>query len=254
MDGVIYPLAQELVNQARNPPLSNIPNATLSSYNLGGLESKFNSNPKEDISHAYQVQKGGEYLSDIARKFDVSPSNIFYFGAINPDAFIWGKDYNKYEWKPIKERKKIWENRKKVTKKDILVIVKEKYKNEISAVFSYKWYQDLDNDGKLGFNEFNQIKRTFYNDEDFNIGIKYQTEKDFTGNLEMKILEDSTGKIIVNEKMSIALFKGESAVGRYNMPAGRFPIGVYIIHTNLNDDITSRTVSSSSEKFEIIQN
>jgi len=180
MDGVIHPIAQELINQASNIP--SIDNATLPPYNLRGLENMFNSNPKEDIS--------------------------------------------------------------------------QKYKNEISAVFSYKWYRDLDNDGVFNFNEFNQIKRTFYNDEDFYIAIDYQTEKGFIGDLEVKIFEDYTGKLIWNEKMYyITLSSNEGPMIRgCNIPAGRFPIGIYLIHTNLNDDITSRTVSSKSERFEIIQN
>ena len=249
MDGRIHPIAQELVNQARNIPT--IENATLLPYNLGGLESMFNSNPKEDISQYYRVQKGGEYLSDIAKKFNVPPSNIFYRVKV-------GK--KKYDIIPISEQKEILENKKKIKRSlpfsshYTLLIVKEKYKNEISAVFSYKWHQDLNNDGFFDFNEFNQIKKTFYNDEDFNIGIDYQTEKYFTGNLEVKIFEDYTGKIVMDKKMNITLSNGGPMISRHNIPTGRFPIGIYLIHTNLNDDIISRTVSSSSERFEIIQN
>ncbi len=245
-EGVIHPIAQEFINQARNIP--SIDNAILPPYNLKGLESRFNSNPTEIVTSNYRAQKGGEYLSDIAKKFDVPASNIFYWGEV-PGGF-----FAKYGWKPIKEKKKIWENRKKISRKYTLWIGKEKYKNEISAVFSYKWHQDLNNDGALGFNEFNQIKRTFCNDEDFNIGIDYQTEKNFTGNLEVKILEDNSGKLIWNEKTNITLSNGGPMISRYNIPTGKFPVGIYFIHTNLNDDITSRTVSSSSERFEIVQN
>jgi len=248
LDGVVHPIAQELVNQARNIPT--IENATLSPYNLGGLESMFNSHPMESVTYNYRAQKGGEYLSDIAKKFDVPASNVFYKVDVTGD---WAFK-SKYVWRPIKERKKIWENKKKISKRDRLWIVKEKYKNEISAVFSYKWHRDLNNDGVFNFNEFNQIKRTFYNDEDFNIGIHYQTEKGFTGNLEVKILEDNTGKLIWNEKTNITLSNGGPMISGHNIPARRFPIGIYLIHTNLNDDIISRTISSSSERFEIIQN
>lgn len=237
MEGVIHPIAQELINQASNIP--SIDNATLPPYNLGGLESVFNSHPKEDISQEYRVQKGGEYLSDIAKKFDVLASNIFYWSV------VWGG-----EWKPLKEKEKWWENKKKISRRNTLRIIKEKYKNEISAVFSYKWHRDLNNDGVFNFNEFNQIKRTFYNDEDFNIGIQYQTEKGFKGNLELKIFEDYTGKLIVDKKLEMVSPLGISGI---HIPAGSFPIGLYLFHTNLiNDD--SNTVSSKSERFEIIQN
>ena len=237
IDGVVHPIAQEFINQARN--ISGIGNATLPPYNLNDLESMFN----EDINQHYRVQKGGEYLSDIAKKFDIPASNIFYW-----------KSEGKL--RPISKQKKIWKNKKRIPRSlpfsshYTLLIIKEK----ISAVFSYKWHRDLNNDGGLGFNEFNQIKRTFYNDEDFNIGIKYQTEKDFTGNLELKILEDYTGKLLMEEKMNITLSNGGSMISKYNFLAGKFSVGRYLIHTNLNDDIISRTISSKSERFEIIQN
>ena len=255
IDGVVHPIAQELINQASNIP--SMGNATLLPYNLKGLESRFNSNPKEDISQNYRVQKGGEYLSDIAKKFDVPASNIFYWEVVNNPFF---KSDEEYGLISISNQKKIWENKKKIKRSlpfsshYTLVIAKEKYKNQISAVFSYKWHRDLNNDDFFDFNEFNQIKRTFYNDEDVNIGIQYQTEKDFTGNLELKILEDYTGKFILNEKTNITLSNGGPMISIYNTPAGRFPVGIYFIHTNLNDDITSRTVSSGSERFEIVQN
>lgn len=243
LDGMVHPIAQELINQASNIPT--IDNATLSPYNLRGLESMFNSNPKEDISQYYKIQKGGEYLSDIAKKFDVPESNIFY-------SYTYGSPSRlKREFFPIKEKKKIWENKKKISSRKILWIVKEKYKNQISTVFSYKWHRDLNNDGAFGFNEFNQIKRTFYNDEDLNIGIHYQTEKGFKGNLEVKILEDHTGKLMLDKKTRI--LSNGPIVNMQHIPAGLLPIGLYLIHTNLINDY-SNTVPSKSERFEIIQN
>jgi len=171
----------------------------------------------------------------------VPASNIFY----------WTDVSGNWAWRSIKEKEKIWENRRKIRSSTNLAI--GKYKNQISAVFSYKWHRDLNNDGAFDFNEFNQIKRTFYDDEDFNIGIKYQTEKGFTGNLEVKILEDNSGKLIWNEKIYLTLSNGGPMINGYNIPTGRFPVGVYLIHANLINDY-STTVSSKSERFEIIQN
>ena len=61
------------------------------------------------------------------------------------DTKTWEFQKSKYELRPISKQKKIWENKKKIKKslsfsshKDLL-IVKEKHKNQISAVFSYKW-------------------------------------------------------------------------------------------------------------------
>ncbi len=246
LDGMVHPIAQELINQASNIPT--IDNATLSPYNLSGLESMFNSNPKEDISQEYRVQKGGEYLSDIAKKFDVPESNIFYW---YPGVLIGSESQRKSKFIPIKEKKKIWENRKKIPRKYTLWIGKEKYKNQISAVFSYKWCQDLNNDGDLGFNEFNQIKRTFYNDEDLNIGIHHQTEKGFKGNLEVKILEDHTGKLMLDKKTRI--LSNGPMVNMQHIPAGLLPIGLYLIHTNLINDYSNTVLSFNSERFEIVQ-
>jgi len=233
VDGVIHPIAQELINQASS--ILSIDNATLLPYNLNGLESMFN----EDLRQHYRVQKGGEYLSDIAKKFDVPASNIFYW-----------KSEDKL--RPISKQKKIWENKKRILRSLpfsshlTLLIIKEK----ISAVFSYKWHRDLNNDGALGFNEFNQIKRTFYNDEDFNIGIHYQTKKGFKGNLELKIFEDYTGELMLDKKWE-RIIDG-AKIHLFPIHAELLPVGLYLIHTNLiNDD--SNTVSSKSERFEIIQ-
>lgn len=244
MDGVIYPIAQELVYQASNLPT--IENATLPSYDLNDLESRINSNPKEDSSIFYRTQKGGEYLSDIAEKFGVPIWNIFRFTGAG--AWVGGRKDPKH-YIPIYGRK-LLENKKKI--KASLLINKEEYINEISAVFSYKWHQDLNDDGELGFNEFNQIKRTFYNDEDFNIGIDYQTEKHFKGNLELKILDDYTGNLIINQKMEI--FSNGPMAGQQQIPVGSLPIGVYLIHANLINAYSGGTVSSKTEKFEIVQN
>jgi len=237
VDGVIHqdPLSQEIINQASNIPSTSIDNATLPPYNLRDLESMFNSNPKEDISQYYNVPRGGEYLSDIAKKFDVPESDIFWEG------------YYRIT------HQKILENKKKIMPFNSggLLIHKEKYINEISAVFSYKWYQDLNNDGLSCFNEFNQIKRTFYNDEDFNIAINYQTEKGFKGNLEIKVFEDYTGKLMSDIKEKIVT-NGSHTYFDASISAGNFPVGVYLINTNLVND-NSNTLSSKSEKFEIIQ-
>jgi len=251
MDGVIHPIAQELVYQARNIP--SIDNATLPSYNLGGLESMFNSNPKENISQYYRVQKGGEYLSDIAKKFGVPESSIFVEGERDKVIYRIGNS-------------KILENRKKIKRSTFkegpnLLIFKEKYKNQISAAFSYKWHRDLNNDGGLCFSEFNQIKRTFYNDEDFNIGIQYQTEKGFIGNLELKIFGDYTGKLMMDKipgvifpnRPEIIHQNGGPVVEWQHIPAGSLPVGVYLININLINNYSNKVVSSKSERFEIIQ-
>lgn len=246
VEGVIYPIAPELINQASSIPSTSIDNATLSPYNLRDLESMFNSNPTEDISQCYEVPRGGEYLSDIAKKFDVPESDIcHYWHGFSP-------------WQ-ITE-KKFLENKVKIPRKEgllppfrsqrFLYIHKDKYKNEISAVFSYKWYQDLNNDSSSGFNEFNQIKRTFYNDEDFNIAINYQTEKGFKGNLEIKVFEDYTGKPMSDIKKKIVTNGPRTYLDAF-ISAGNFPVGKYLINVNLIND-NSNTVSSKSEKFEII--
>ncbi|MFX0139865.1 MAG: hypothetical protein ACFFDN_39860 [Candidatus Hodarchaeota archaeon] len=243
MDGVIHPIAQELVNQARSLPA--IENVTLPPYNLGDLESIFNSNIAEDIHQIYIVQQeGGEYLSDIAKKFDIPASIIDVIGPIY--------EKRKMRYRTLSEQREIQEDRKKLPKGESLLIVKEGYKNQILAIFSYRWDRDLNRDGKIGFDEFNQIKRTFYDDEDFNIGIPYQTKIGFKGNLELKIFDDYTGNLMVDEKLKI-LSNGPK-VGQQPIPAGSLPIGVYLIYINLINYYSDRVVSSKSEKFEIIQN
>ncbi|MBL7148278.1 MAG: hypothetical protein ISS82_05625 [Nanoarchaeota archaeon] len=240
VEGVIHPIAKELINQASNIP--NIDKTTLPPYNLKDLESKFNYHPIKDLSQYYSVPKEGEYLSDIAKKFDVPESNIFY---------CWG---GKKKFAPITNRE-VLENRKKMQKGGYrtLRIINAKFINEISTIFSYKWHQDLNNDGVLGFNEFNQIKRTFYDDEDFNIAIRYQTEKGFKGDLEIKIFEDYTGKPMFDKKWElIPLFSGRSMIRYPHISAGLLPVGLYLIHTNLIND-NSNTLSSKSERLEIIQ-
>ena len=266
MEGTIYPLSQEFINQARgtsatlasnrlNAPV--IEGATLPLYNLIDLESRFNSNPTIKESYDYKVYRK-EYLSDIAKKLRVPKSNIFYWA--DKGGFIWDV---KSKLRPIKNQKEIWEDKKKIKRslpfssKTTLVIFEEKYKNQISAVFSYKWQRDLNNDGNLDFNEFNQIKRTFYDNENFNIGVKYQTEKGFKGNLEIKILKGNTGELITNEKVEI-VSNGPMLNWRL-IPKETFSEGTYLVHTTLLKggrkyaDSFSTPISSQTEKFEIIK-
>ena len=244
LEGVIYPIAKELVNQASDSE-SHIPimrNATLAPYNLNDLESRFNSNPKEWGHLFYTVQEGGEYLSDVAEKFDIHKSDRWC------RIFSFNEDIKNYD---LIEQRRILNNRKKLSgPAGNLMIMVQKDKTEIKTIFSYKWYQDLNNDGLTSFNEFNQIKRTFYNDEDFNIAIDYQVEKGFNGNLEMKIFEDYTGELVFADRKEIVL--GGTFVYKKHIPkSAELPVGLYLIHTNLIDD-NSTTVSSASERFEII--
>lgn len=169
-EGVIYPLAQELVNQARNIPT--ISRTTLPLYDLKKLKRKYNSS----------------------------------------------------------------------------------YSNNIQALFSYKWHQDLNNDGFIGFSEYKQIKRTFYKDEDFYIAIVYAIKNKFKGNLELKIFENYSGRLMLNKEWR-AISPPKGSGGRIKFEriyAESFPVGVYLIQANLIKD-DSKTVSSESEKFEIIQ-
>jgi hypothetical protein len=257
MEGTIYPLSQEFINQAMGVPATSnlntintpvIEGATLPSYNLIDLESRFNSNPKENLSQFYKLPRGGQYISEIAKMFDVPYSNISWY----EHPLIGRKGVF-----PIKNLR-ILQNRKKIRKwgkyHDTLWIDKERYKNEISAIFSYKWHGDLNHDGALSFNECNQIKRTFYDNENFYIGVKYQTRKGFKGNLEINILKDNTGESMTNEKVEIV--SNGPVVSQKYISAGEIPIGTYVIHMNLERGINCYspiTESSATEKFEIIK-
>ncbi|HUW43340.1 MAG TPA: hypothetical protein VMV95_00010 [Bacillota bacterium] len=250
MEGVIHPLAQEFINQARNISIEktlNIENATLSPYNLGDLERRFNSGPTKEISQFYRVFKGGEYLSEIMSKFGVPASNISKF---NGHGALVGGQHDPSNYWGIGE-KRILNNKAKLPGGRMLYIIKEDYENEISAVFSYKWWRDLNNNEALDFNEINQIKRTFYENEDINIGAKYQTAESFIGDLEIKILKENTGELLAKNEMNIS--SNGSMVCQHVISAGTVPVGKYVIYTNLIDYMTLNTVSSKSEKFEIIE-
>jgi len=265
MNNTIYPVSPELINQARgiSPITSNIRNtpliegATLSPYNLIDLENRFNSSPMVEINQDYKVKKGGEYLSSIARDLGVSKADIFYWKDLGGKSFLgcryWAWSGSNYVLRPMSEVRELWESRKKIRKGSLLRIVRKKYKNEVSAVFSYKWCQDLNHDGVLSFDEFNQVKRTFYDNEDFNIGIKYQTEKGFKGALEIKILEGNTGEFLTNEKVDIV---SNGPMLRWkSIPKGTFPEGTYLTHVNLigGTQYFTTPLSSQIEKFEIIK-
>ena len=103
------------------------------------------------------------------------------------------------------------------------------YKNGLYLIFTCKWYRDLNGDGFLSVEEYYHKKRTFYIDEDFEIIIYYCSWRPDRISLNIKIIKESTGKLIKSFKNDYVLTKKYNRKLAYrSIPKGTLPTGIYI--------------------------
>lgn len=175
IDGVIYPIATELVNQAK------------------GIETNVSSNTSYN-SKSFDLNK---------LNTDYNSSNTYYF--------------------------------------------------RIKTAIPFKWVQDLDENGFIEFNEIKQIKKQFYDNENFQILVNYETNNNCNENLILTIIDDYSGNQLFHDKYIIPWKEHKNRLQYFQISAGSLPIGNYIYKVKLQDRVTNTVHNVFIEKFEIVQ-
>jgi hypothetical protein len=247
-NGKIYPISSTLVNQARNESKT-INNATLSDYDLSELDKKLIVN-KEYVEY---LIIDGETVNQIANKFNISTSDIYFKKLNNPRQ---GEFFNAHQADEKFSKKLHIEYYGKykgyfypsgwypMYSTPYYTMYLNMYKTDIKETFTCNWAKDFNNDG-FQIDDFQNIKRSFYEGERIQFFMVYSSESSVTWQFE--VYDNNTGKSILTD--SGIGEKGARVFGK-NYEYIKFPPGIYLYTFRIDSGDNKR--SSKSEKFEIL--
>ncbi|MBU0711704.1 hypothetical protein KKA87_07255 [bacterium] len=126
------------------------------------------------------------------------------------------------------------------------------YNFNIKAAFPFKWCDDLDEDGFIGFHELKQIKKQYYDNENFQILVNLETKDNCNEDLILTIIDDYTGNHVFYSKYEIPWKEYKNMLHYFKISSGILPIGKYIYKVKLVDRETSKVHNVFFDTFEII--
>lgn len=232
VDGIVYPIAQELVNEASgNKTTTGQNNISFAEINTTEIENWINKPEIIRYKEPYYVSSGGEYVSQIISNTDT------------PQEYIGDENYNALQ-------KKYQDNKIKLPPGTKLTIGKAYYKNSVCSPIMFKWARDLDGSGSMSFDEFKQIKKSFYDNENFNIAIFYNTDKYAEGNLLISLFDSYTGNLIIQDERNIQ--KNHRGIEYLQISSNQLQVGEYIVNANLVDN-SPKSLAANNSNFNIVQ-
>ena len=265
-NGTIYSISSGLVNQAKGASTNEtIINNTLQNYNLSALKNEYmfkKSNkiqriplPDEEVTleefskkHNTPIEK--IYIQptsfDLVFGWEIIPE-IFYTKLTAPEDCGF---YRSKKLKRVNRRNHILcvaipkEGEKRDKTAYAVYLDLSRYQHEIVTTFTCNWVKDFNGQG-LDFNDFQGIKRSFYEDEKMLYVIGYTTE--FEGIWVLEIYESITGRTVY-KKIGI-MDKGPHVIA-VEKEGEKLPSGIYIYNFNLVSENEKNI--SKSEKFEIL--
>jgi len=266
-NGTIYPISVGLVNQAKTRSEPEIENSTLPTYNFSALTSDYKFEKTKKLEE-YFLEQQEETIEQIAKKHNISVNDVYFKEVIGQENGINQYDNNLISETTAKaDLKRIYNGEKlkrinhegwfkgycnnlgligyKVKVYAVFLNMK-RYEHEIVSTFTCNWAKDFSGDG-LDLDDFQGIKRSFYQDEKQLFVMGYTTETAGTWTLE--VYEASSGETVY-KKTGIATEGGQ--VVTVNKYGDKLSAGVYIYNFTLTADGQDKV--SKSEKFEIIEN
>ncbi|TFH64575.1 MAG: hypothetical protein E4G91_05340 [Candidatus Zixiibacteriota bacterium] len=123
--------------------------------------------------------------------------------------------------------------------------------NSVCPLFTFKWADDFDDDGNLDFDEFRQLKKTFFDNENFRIAIPYRTRSDFCGRISWTIYDGYTGAVVKSGAWRV----GADSWGGCQycvISSNELPLGSYTVNAKLIDECSDVVVANNTD-LEIIQ-
>lgn len=123
--------------------------------------------------------------------------------------------------------------------------------SSICPLFAFKWSEDFDGDGDLGFQEFRQVKQTFYSNENFFIAIPYRTASHINFvDVVWTIYNAYTGAV-VKSGSGYSLGSVFGAIIKIEIGSNELRIGRYTANAKLVID--EDVVAANNADFEVIE-
>lgn len=274
-NGIIYPIGQNVVNQAKEYVLNQQPGymdyirtnkSTVNSqlmlpdYNLLTLKTTWAKEKPYEIINPVNNKKC--YISDILEKYDVVKEQLFFTGRKNEPVFL--VDCDKCAEDYLEDNKKLFPfmGSSWTTMAGLGMEVKG-YKRTFEELkilsiphtplgtFTAGWYNDMNGNNSLEFNEFQDIRRNFYQDESIIITCGLYSNYEYYA--ELKIFEQSLGTLIHTEIIydNDNIFIGNIA-GFISFPKDYFNPGIYTYHISFIRKNTNTVIESLTDKFQIL--
>lgn len=224
VDGVVYPIAQNLVNEATGGIKQTYTNYTNTNSNAEEVENWINNPETVRYKETYYVKSGGEFINNISQNLGI------------PKDYIGNENY-------MRLPKRFHDNRVKIKAGTKLTVAKEYYKTSICTPIVFKWVRDLDGSGYVSFDEFKQIQNTFYDNENFLIAIAYSTDKFAEGQIKFELLNNYTGELIRQYERDAT--KNHRGIEYFSISSNELPIGTYTVNAKLLNS-SSQTYASNN--------
>ena len=127
----------------------------------------------------------------------------------------------------------------------------------IKAIYPFKWYRDLNGNNAMDFDEIKQLQGTFFHNENFRIGIHYTLPKMSEVRISVKILNNYSGSEMYSEIYSLQNITNKPnnwiIYDWFFVESNTLPFGEYLIVASLQDVNTTQTLSSHSQRFNIVE-
>ncbi len=265
-NGIIYPIGSNVVSQAKEYVInqqsgymdyissnsSSNRRLMLPDYNYIDIKNKWNSIPSSEIIEV--ASKKAMYYSDILEKFDIGQYNGLYFNGKNNE-FV-DLEYCTECTKYLNNKKRfrvvsgfLWIKPQGYTFKRMLRLLR--MHDCEKGTFTARWYNDMNGNNIAEFDEFQDIRRNFYQDESFIIVCGLFSEYRYYAKL--KIFEQTSDKLIDTKIITINEDIGY-VVGsaRFAIPKGFIKPGIYLYYISLNRIDTNKELATFTDKFQIL--
>lgn len=256
-NGVIYPISQNVVNEAREYVLNQQPGymdyvksnkfhdntqLMLPDFNIEQLKNNWDQKLQSKLIPLYY--KRPLYFSEILDDWDAIIDEI-YVTNVSDEWVRINKSglYNKY----ISNDKivGILEGRPNVhqgARRGRYLYLNKTIHHERGA-FTAKWHHDMNNNSSLEFNEFQDIRRNFYENEPFLIAAGIHSQ--YNCILKLTIFEQLSGKIVLKDDM-------DAVCGYRKFGSNDFKAGIYNYHISFIRIKTNEEIANFSDRFQVL--
>jgi hypothetical protein len=274
-NGTIYPISQDIVNEARNY-LSEQPGymdyvrdnykgqennqLMLSSFNFQNLMNNWNKSPEQIYERINSEEK--LYIKDVVEKYgdnlyvyfvdpyETKPRQLDFFYS-NPTTY--------HKTRRLFKKKNIGNN--KISLLNLFgdgycFLHRGKFWNLFTKIisthyrgtFTASWVNDLNNNKIFEFEEFQDIRRNFYQNESFVIATGLYFKNNYS--IKLSILEQLTGKIIHSDKLDYSNINFYE--GLFSFKSNSFEPGIYTYNISFINSETNEEIKNASDKFQIL--
>jgi hypothetical protein len=257
-NGIIYPISQSIVNEAKefvlnqrsgymdyikDTPTSNS-KFMLPNFNINNLE--------------YEWKKAQMYNFENIRSEKKIPIGDFV-NLYGDNIYI----FRKGKFEQIMEtrfavffsEKIIRKNKMKIHSDNGILIIGNRYylftkflKNQMRGSFTARWVKDFNNDGSYQFNEYEDKRRNFYENESFLIVARFTSPNQYS--MKLSILNQLSGETVFSNKLE-NLGK-EYDQGYFNINSFFFKPGIYSYYISFINTNTNEIMDNISDKFQIL--